>query len=1048
VTVAIACTACGAGLRDGARFCDSCGTPVATADSRAEYKQVTVLFADVVHSMDIAAAVGAERLREIMGDVFRRSSVVVQRYGGTVDKFTGDGIMAVFGAPVALEDHAVRACRAALDIQADVAALADDVSRRDGISLQLRIGLNSGEVITGEIGSGPMTYTAIGEQVGMAQRMESVAPAGGVMVSDSTARLVDTAAMLGGTEQVHIKGASEPVPAHRLLGMATGPRRGRAEPSFVGRQWELGALAGVLQRSLDGRGSIVGVVGPAGIGKSRIVRELTARATAAGAEVFATYCESHTTDVPFQAAAGLLRSTTGVDGLDDAAARAHVRQRFPEAGDDDLLMLEDLLGIADPDATLPPIDPDARRRRLAAVVKAAALSRTAPVVYVIEDAHWIDTISETLLAEFLAVIPQTPSLTVITYRPEYDGVLARAPRSQTIALEPLDDGQIRELGTELLGADGSVAGLTDLIAERAAGNPFFAEEIVRDLSERDVLIGGRGCYLCAEPVAEIHVPRTLQAVIAARIDRLDPAAKRTLNAAAVAGSRFTPCLLAALEVQTDVTDLLSAELIDQTDFGPEPEYTFRHPLIRAVAYESQLKSDRAQLHRRVAAAIEQDDANAALIAEHFEAAGELTLAYEWHMRSGEWQSKRDIAAAQLSWERALEVADATPADEPGALALRIAPRSLLCGSAWRRFHPDISARFDELRELCGRADDKVSLAIGMAGFVMEHVIRGRLREASQLATENMALIESIGSTELTLALSFPACVAKIQHAEFDDALRWSQAMIDSASGETAGESLLIGSPFALALAFRALARWAIGLPGWRDDIDQAIAISRDADAVSRIGIATYCYQALLHGVLVIDDAVLAEIADVTTTAEKSAEDINVVLAQMMMGFALVERGGSEADRGFRMLAELRETCLEQRYALNTTAPLLLWQAIRLTAVGELDSAVEKAQIAVEESFSEDNLMNADVVIASLVEALIPRRAARDLDRATAAIERLAAAKPGQRWAIRDIYVLRLRALLADANGDDVAYREFRDRYRAMAHQHGYEGHLRYAEEMV
>ena len=229
--VATSCGACGAGLRDGARFCDACGSPVTAADSRAEYKQVTVLFADVVRSMDIAAAVGPERLREIMGEVFRRSSTIVQRYGGTVDKFTGDGIMAVFGAPIALEDHAVRACRAALDIQADVQQLADDVERRDTIALQLRIGLNSGEVITGEIGSGPMSYTAIGEQVGMAQRMESVAPPGGVMVSDSTARLVDTAAMLGDTERVHIKGAEDPVPAHRLLGMATGPtaRSGGAE---------------------------------------------------------------------------------------------------------------------------------------------------------------------------------------------------------------------------------------------------------------------------------------------------------------------------------------------------------------------------------------------------------------------------------------------------------------------------------------------------------------------------------------------------------------------------------------------------------------------------------------------------------------------------------------------------------------------------------------------------------------------------------------------------------------------------------------------------
>ena len=230
--MAISCGACGAGLRDGARFCDVVRIARRDRDSHAEYKQVTVLFADVVHSMDIAAAVGPERLREIMGEVFRRSSVIVQRYGGTVDKFTGDGIMAVFGAPIALEDHAVRACRAALDIQTDAQHSGGGGRGRDHIGLQLRIGLNSGEVITGEIGSGPMSYTAVGEQVGMAQRMESVAPPGGVMVSDSTARLVDTSALLGETEQVHIKGAADPVPAHRLLGMATGRRSVRAEPTF------------------------------------------------------------------------------------------------------------------------------------------------------------------------------------------------------------------------------------------------------------------------------------------------------------------------------------------------------------------------------------------------------------------------------------------------------------------------------------------------------------------------------------------------------------------------------------------------------------------------------------------------------------------------------------------------------------------------------------------------------------------------------------------------------------------------------------------------
>jgi adenylate cyclase len=220
----ISCGSCGTKMNSTAKFCSECGAAVSAGTQPAEYKQVTVLFADVVHSMDIAAALGAERLREIMAELVDRSSVVVQRYGGTVDKFTGDGIMAVFGAPVALEDHAVRACLAALGVQEEAKRLAVDIQERDSVDLQLRVGLNSGQVIAGEIGSGPFGYTAVGEEVGMAQRMESVAPSGGVMLSASTARLVDGVATLGEPELVQITG----------VGSDKGCGRARRGPAAAG----------------------------------------------------------------------------------------------------------------------------------------------------------------------------------------------------------------------------------------------------------------------------------------------------------------------------------------------------------------------------------------------------------------------------------------------------------------------------------------------------------------------------------------------------------------------------------------------------------------------------------------------------------------------------------------------------------------------------------------------------------------------------------------------------------------------------------------------
>ena len=402
----------------------------------------------------------------------------------------------------------------------------------------------------------------------------------------------------------------------------------------------------------------VGVLGPPGIGKSRLVREAATVGAGRGVEVIATHCESHAADIPFHAVSRLLRAGLHIDDLDAQAARARVHDQFSDADPEDLLLLDDLLGIRDNAVPLPDIASDARRRRLTALINSTLLARQEPAVYVIEDAQWIDEASESLLADFLAVIPQTSSLTLIAYRPEYRGALSRTSGGQTISLRPLTDAHASALIAELLGQDPSVVPLTTRIAERASGNPFFVEEIVRDLAESGVLHGHPGTYQLHGDVADVEVPATLQATIGARIDRLEPGAKRTLNAATVIGSRFDSGLLTSLAGDTDVSPLIEAELIEQVKFTPTTEYAFRHPLIRKVAYESQLRSDRAQLHRLPAAAIEargDPDANAALVAEHLEAAGDLHEAFSWHMRAGSWSNIRDNIAAETSWRTAREV---------------------------------------------------------------------------------------------------------------------------------------------------------------------------------------------------------------------------------------------------------------------------------------------------------------------------------------------------------------------------------------------------------
>jgi class 3 adenylate cyclase len=1051
------CGTCGTEPLEHARFCHGCGSSVAERAAHAEYKQVTVLFADVVHSMDLAAAVGAERLREIMAELLERSTAVVQRFGGTVNQFTGDGIMAVFGAPLALEDHAIRACLAASGIQQEAKRLAVDVRHRDRVELQLRVGLNSGEVIVGEIGSGSFGYTAIGEQVGMAQRMESVAPPGGVMLSASTARLVEGSAVLGEPEMVHIKHVEEPLAAYRLFGVGDSERATeRVESTLVGRRWELSAVEGLLDRAIDGHGGVVGIVGAPGIGKSRLVREVVGIAHRRGVDVFTSVCESHTSDIPFRVVARLLRAATSVRGLDERVARERVRAQAFGADPEDVQLFEDLLGIGDPNVALPKIDPDARRRRLTALVKSASSARTAPAVYVIEDTHWIDEVSESMLADFLMVIPQTPSLVLITYRPEYSGLLSTVSGAQSIALAPLSSSETTALVTDLIGGHPSTTQIAGLVADRAAGNPFFVEEIVRDLVERGLLQRAGSSYVATADLAEVSMPATVQATIAARIDRLNIGAKRTLSAAAVIGSRFSPGLLEALDIDPVVEDLVSGEFIDQITFGPQPEYLFHHPLIRTVAYESQLKTDRAELHRRVAAAIQSRDPaaaeeNAALVAEHLEAAGDLIGAYGWHMRAATWATSRDIAAARRSWERAKTIADALPTETAQRAALRIAPRTMLCGTDYRVHANGVAPNhFDELRQLCVAADDKASLAIGLAGLVMDHAYQGRILEASRLASEAMALIESVGDPTLTVGLSYPAIYAKFESGQWPDVLRWSHRAIDLADGDPFKGNFIFGSPAALALTSRAMARYWLGRPGWCEDLRHGLDMARSADPLTFAAVVALSYcSAIPNGAVVPDDRVVREIEDALGIAEKAGNNTALAFARMALGLALVHRDTTdERDRGRTLLADISDVLARHAHNLGDRPLVDVYAAWGKTRRRDRDEAIRLIRASTDHLVREGQLLAwGTPATGVLVETLLDRGTESDVLEAEAAVELLAGAPAEEALALRDVWLLRLRALLARIRGDDTGYRDYRDRYRAMATEFGYEGHMRWAEAM-
>ena len=528
---------------------------------------------------------------------------------------------------------------------------------------------------------------------------------------------------------------------------------------------------------------------------------------------------------------------------------------------------------------------------------------------------------------------------------------------------------------------------------------------------------------------------------------------RVLSAAAVIGSRFNLDLLTDLGVEPVVPDLVAAQLIDQVRFTRQPEYVFHHPLIRAVAYEAQLKSDRADLHRRVAAAIEAGDPgsadeNAAFIAEHLEAAGDLHAAYGWHMRAATWATYRDIAAAHVSWERARKIADAMPEDDPDRLTMRIAPRTLICAHGYRIHTPIAGTRFEELQELCTTAGDKASLAIGMAGLIADYMTRGNIHESVELAFELTSLLESIGEPALTVGLAISPMAMGLITGDMAEMLRLSQMVIDLSDSDPAGVNFFVGAPLAYAYGSRSVARWEHGQEGWRDDFHRAVMMSRNTDPMSQsIAIAVTYAAAIVNGVVLADDVVLRDIQEALDTAERSADDFALGFALFARGVALVERNSAAAARGLQLLRQVREMSVGDRFYRCHVPLINAWIGWGVARCGDREGALPVLRSANDDLFAGGQFGHCTATTRLLVRELLADSDESGGGEAEAAIDRLAAVPVLDGLAIQEVTLLELRALLARAKGDETGYREYRDRYRAMATSLGFEGHIQWAEAM-
>jgi len=797
------CTSCGSENAAGFKFCGECGKrllepgkPAAPPDPRSytpkhlaekilrsrsalqgERKQVTVLFTDVKGSMDLAESIGAEEWHRIMNRVFKISTDGIHRFEGTVNQYTGDGIMALFGAPIAHEDHAKRACYAALSLQDDLRRYAKELRAEKGIDFALRMGLHSGEVVVGKIGDDlRMDYTALGHTASLGARMEQIAEPGTTYLSEHTAKLVEGMFALKSVERMAVKGVKQPLKVYQLIGV--GPLRTKLEMSrargfsrFVGRDREMGVLQSAFDKALEGRGQIVGIVGEAGVGKSRLCLEFVERCRAKGVSVNEGHCLSHGRAIPYLPVLEVWRSYFGItEGDSGAEARRRIAATLEHLGEDfiDVLPLVfEFLGVADPEQLAPPMEPERKQRQMVQFVRRVVRlqSARAPFVVVIDDLHWIDRASDQVVEQFADAIEDARAMFLVNFRPEYEAPWIKRSHYEQLPLLPLGAEGIEAMLEDLLGSDSSVQELKSRIRERTGGNPFFMEEIVQSLTESGALEGERGSLRMARALNAVSIPPTVEVILAARIDRLPDREKELLQTASVIGRKFPEAVLKNVagvtenEFVASLAVLGRGEFVRQESLYPEVEWTFKHPLTQEAAYRSQLSERRKKIHAAVAQAIydsypDKLGERASELAHHWEQAGEPLEAARWHQRAARWGWRSHVMEAVQHLRKVRELAQRAP-DSPEAAELNLRACLSLLGHAGASGLAEEEARvlYSTGKALATRKGDLRAVARLSSAYSSFLARCGLPEESLRYGEEAVALAECLEDPLLKLASS-------------------------------------------------------------------------------------------------------------------------------------------------------------------------------------------------------------------------------------------------------------------------------------------------------
>ncbi len=738
-----------------------------------ERKQVTVLFADLKGSTELLGDRDPEEARDLLHPVLDLMMEAVHHYEGTVNQTAGDGIMALFGAPLAHEDHAVRACFAALRMQERVKRHAEGVFNAHGVNLQIRVGLNSGEVVVGTIRSDlRMDYTAVGRTTHLAARMEQLASPGSILLTPSTLQLAEGLVRTRSLGPVPVKGLAEPLEVHELTG--TGPARTRFQAvvrrtltPFVGRDAELEQLRRAQRSALDGYGQVVALVAEAGAGKSRLVYELTRSLSREGLLVIECGAVSYGKAMSWLPVVGLLRSYFEIeeDRDDRQAIRDKVTTRLlalDHALVPGLSALLTLLDVPVKDDAGQALDPGERRRLTLDAVRRLLLTATRerPAVVIFEDLHWIDRETQALLDELVESLESTHALLLVTCRPEYQHGWSSKPHYSEVRLDDLSEQCAGELLDALLGHDRALRPLKQRLAK--LGNPFFLEEAIRTLVETKVLEGPRGQYRLTRPVEAIQVPATVQATLAARIDRLPAEEKHLLQVASVVGTEVPVGLLRAVTelgtetLQERLAHLHGAEFLDESRSPQALEYTFRHTLTHDVAYGSLLHERRRELHAQIVEAIEtlhRDglDQHVERLAHHA-VRGELReKAVSYLFRAGRKAQRQSAPhSAADCYEQALLLLEALPESQfklERSLDIRIRLRGVLIGLGETR---KALQRLSEVEAVADKLDDERRRARFWVALATLKCLRADLDDALGNAKGALAIAERIGDSTLCI----------------------------------------------------------------------------------------------------------------------------------------------------------------------------------------------------------------------------------------------------------------------------------------------------------